>query len=371
MLFRYGGFRRRGIRRKRKTAARGERTDTPAMGNHRKARCHLDRIETAAEILEKIGNRRNQRRHHDAGGGTAPGHAPCRNARDCRRSRRRHDRRQRIGQELDAAELDDQIHQNADAADQDQRTPWDVFQSLALVRNLEKRKHGGNGKARQSYVEMEEHHKHNHDRDARQRRFLLRAERRELKQMNNMTGMKLPTAKYDIDYRRIDRHGQHAVHQERQFDAGKPDLLAKIPSDDTRRGQRGHAAARRAQHHESREHDRRDFHLGGQRHRKHHHDGYRRHRAWTERRKHRGENINDDGDKRRMLPRQGDDLFRQQLQRPVQLRDAEQISDAQKNQEQRIVEPSNHGFIRNSCHAPQNQRKGNGQQSRVHVPQKA
>ena len=59
---------------------------------------------------------------------------------------------------------------------------------------------------------MEEHHKHNHDRNARQRRFLLRAKRRELKQMNDMIGMEPPAAQRDIDHRRINGHGQHAVH---------------------------------------------------------------------------------------------------------------------------------------------------------------
>ena len=115
-------------------------------------------------------------------------------------------------------------------------------------------KNGGHRKARQPHVEMKEHHKHNHDRDARQRRFLLRGKRGKLKQMNDMVGMEPPAAKRHINDSRIDGHGQHAVHQKRHFHAGKPNLLAKILSDNARRRQRRHAAARRAQHHKRCQH---------------------------------------------------------------------------------------------------------------------
>ena len=71
-----------------------------------------------------------------------------------------------------------------------------------------------------------------------------------------------------------------------------------------------------------------------------------------------------------MPPGQGDDFFRQQRQRAIELRDAEQIGDAEQNQEQRIVEPTDHGLVRDARDTPQNQRESDGQKPGVHVPQK-
>lgn len=119
----------------------------------------------------------------------------------------RHQAGEEVGDQVDAAQLLDDINQGAHAADEHQSSPGDTLNGFLFIGAAQQNQHGGGNEGKQSGVKLEADAADNHDNDGRDGAKLILVKFGNFRQLQRVVGLNLVTLKGDVQNQREEKAG--------------------------------------------------------------------------------------------------------------------------------------------------------------------
>ena len=190
-----------------------------------------------------------------------------------------HQRGKQISEQIDTAQRFRDGHQDVDAADQDQHTPWNEFESSLFMNSTQQHQNQGEGEAHQTHIVLETDNSYHHHQKCHDADDLVASKGGKLLFYITIA-VELVAAKHDIKYngakevRKADTEENRSCNIFHAFNSCR-----QIRNENTGKSDRGCCAAHGTKNRHTAQQNGRCVHLCGKCDSKNDHDGLDRDRA--------------------------------------------------------------------------------------------
>lgn len=187
--------------------AGGQGGDSSGEGGGHDSGDQLDEVDGTGKLGGNICGNGKQGGHDDAGGGADPAEDAGGGSQDGRCGTLGHQAGEEVGDQVDAAQLLDDVDQGTHAADEYQRAPGNALNGLLLIGAAQQNQYRGGNEGEQAGVQLEADATDDHDDDGNDGAQLLLIELGDLGPLQRVVSLDLVALEADVEDQGEDEAG--------------------------------------------------------------------------------------------------------------------------------------------------------------------